>query len=463
MQAFRVTFSHENCYYIMMKRKIIKAAFALFIVAAISSACSRNNVNPASYEFTTIRRGTLERTVSASGTIHPVATVRVLPRMSGKVEQVFVDFNDEVRRGDILAELNTDMLRLRRDQQNAAVMKARANHELQLITFRNQETLAQRNLISEFELRTSRVTLDNLAADLAVAEANLRVIETEINQYAFITSPIDGIVLSRNINVGDTVVDSSSNNSSSIFIIAENLREMQIEANVGELDVTSIYRGQQVRFTLESLPGRRFTGVVETLRLVPIVSNNVVSYTVIINIENHDGSLLPGMTCAVDFIVERSENVLVVPNAALRYQPRNLSQEQIADMVFAASLVHMTDEQQQIAMEARAQAGQSRQNSNQNANSGIAGLMMGQQPNVRVIGGAALRQAGGARQVQGGEHGRGAQRVVMRNLWFINDDGRLDVKQVRTGISDGSFTEIILPDDRAHELEGFQVILRERI
>jgi HlyD family secretion protein len=382
--------------------------------------------------------------------------------MSGKVEEVYVDFNDIVKRGDILAQLNTDMLRLQRDQQQAAVQKARANFELQQINFQNQQALAGRGLISEFELRTGRTSLDNQRADLAVAEANLRVIETEINQYAFITSPIDGIVLDRNINVGDTVVDSSNSNSNSIFTIAENLREMQIEANVGELDITSIHRGQQVRFTLESLPGRRFSGVVENMRMVPVISNNVVSYTVIINVENHDGSLLPGMTCAVDFIVERSENALLVPNAALRYQPTTLTAEQISDMVFTASLANMNEEQRQAAIEARAQQGALSSANRQTQNTqNITTLMMGNTGNQRTMSGTGSRQT-----VQGSRQSSGTQntpnrrtQVVMRTLWFVNNDGRLEVIQVRTGISDGSSTQVFLQDD----FEGRQVILRERI
>ncbi|MDR1837728.1 MAG: efflux RND transporter periplasmic adaptor subunit [Treponema sp.] len=436
-----------------MKKYLNRSALFGLLIAVLLSACSGKKTGPASYEFTGVRRGTLERTVSSSGTINPVAAVKVLPRMSGKVEAVYVDYNDTVHRGDILAVLNTDMLRLQRDQQYASVQKARANYELQLINYRSQEALAEKNLISEYELKTSKTSLDNQAADLAVAEANLRVIESEINQYAYITSPIDGIVLDRNINVGDTVVDSSGNNSSSIFIIAENLREMQIEAAVGELDVTSIHRGQEVRFTLESLPGRRFTGIVENLRMVPVVANNIVSYTVIINVENYDGSLLPGMTCAVDFIVERVEDVLIVPNAALRYQPTTLSSEQISDMVFNASLVNMNDEQRRTAIEVRTSTAQSpQQNSGQTANTGIAGLLSGQ-GGQRMIGGGG-RQASGA---QG--QSRNSSTVVMRNLWYINGDGRFDVMQVRTGVSDGSFTEVFLDQN----FDGFQVILRERI
>jgi len=444
-----------------MKKQVMrhKKTFACLAFIVIFSACSGNRTGAISYEFTEIRRGTLERTVTSTGTINPIATVRVLPQMSGKVERIFVDFNDVVRRGDILAELNTDMLRLRREQQHASVLKARANHELQLVIYNNQRALAERNLISEFELLTSRTTLNNLAADLAVAEANFRAIETEINQFAFITSPIDGIVLDRRINIGDTVVDSSSNNSSNMFTLAENLREMQIEALVGELDIVSIRSGQAVRFSLESLPGRSFNGQVETVRKTPVVSNNVVSYMVIIKVENLDGSLLPGMTCAVEFIVERSENVLMVSNAALRYQPTNLSEERIADMVFNASLANLSEERRLAAIETRAQvmAQNAAHGTNQNANSGLQNLMMGGQQNARMIAGSR-QLTGGARQAPQAQ-GRNAPAPVMRNLWYINGEGQLNVMQVQVGISSGSFTEILNMDD----IEGKRVILRERI
>jgi HlyD family secretion protein len=434
-----------------MKNRII--ILLVFTVIAASS-CSGRKPAAASYEFTNIRRGTLEHTISASGTINPVSTVKVLPQMSGKVERIYVDYNDTVRKGDILAELNTDMLKLKREQQYAAVVKARANYELQLLNYQSQEMLAKKNLISEYELKTSKTGLDNQKADLVVAEANLKSIDTEINQFAYITSPIDGIVLDRRINVGDTVVDSSSNNSSHIFTLAENLREMQIEAMVGELDITSVQKGQLVRFTLESLPGRIFTGEVETLRMVPTTTNNVVSYPVIVKVENVRGSLLAGMTCAVDFIVENGENVLMVSNAALRYQPSNLSAEVIADMVFNAGLENMNDEQRQAALTAREQT--MAQSVSQSANNtGLTDLMMGQGANM------INRQLNpGARQGQGQRQGRNAaQAVVMRNLWYINDEGKLEVMQVQTGISSGSYTEI----RAGFDLEDKQVILREKI
>jgi len=448
-----------------MKRTHRSALLILVLTAITVAACSDKKSKAASYEFTNISRGTIERTISASGTLNPVSTVKVLPQMSGKVEKIYVDYNDPVRKGDILAELNTDMLKLKREQQNAAVIKARANYELQLLNYKSQQALAKKNLISEYELKAGKTTLDNLAADLAVAQANLKSIDTEINQFAYITSPINGIVLDRKINIGDTVVDSSGNSSSYIFTLAENLREMQIEAMVGEMDIVSIQKGQAVRFTLESLPGRSFSGVVEAVRMVPVVSNNVVSYMVIVRVENVGGSLFSGMTCAVDFIVERSENVLMVSNAALRYQPAGLSAEVISDMVFNASLENMNDEQRQAALENREQtkAQNVSQTASTGAGAGLTDLIMGGGQGANMAGRQFTqggRQGQGQGQGQGQRQGRGgAPAVVMRNLWYINSEGKLAVMQIQIGISSGSFTEIRAADD----LEGKQVILREKI
>jgi len=435
-----------------MKKPAFAAGLFCLAIVLLFNSCGQSSARAATYEYTNIRRGTIERTVSSSGTINPVATVRVLPQMSGKVEVVYVDYNDTVSKGDILARLNTDVLILQRDQQRATVQSARANYELQLMNYQTQTALAERNLISDYELRQSKTSLDNSAASLATAEANLRTTETEINQYAYITSPIDGIVLDRNINAGDTVVGGSNNNTATMFVIAENMREMQIEASVGELDITSIIKGQEVRFTLESLPGRRFLGTVENIRMVPVSSGGMVSYTVIISAENSDGSLLPGMTCAVEFIIDRSVDILTVSNAALRYQPTTLSADQISEMIFNASLDNMSDEQRDAAVAARSQAqNQNRNQSSSQGSGGLASLMGGgraMMPMGMMSGGGNTRTAGTADR----------SAPVIRNLWYMTD-GKLAVMQVLTGISDGTNTEIFLQGD----FEGTQVILRERL
>jgi HlyD family secretion protein len=411
------------------------------------------------YEFTEIKRGSLERTVSSTGTLNPVSTVKVLPRMSGKVEKVLVDYNDEVKAGQTLAVLNTDMLRLQREQQNAQVIKSRANYNLQKENFRSQEILAEKGLISEYELKTGRTNLDVLAAELSSAEASLKSIDTEINQYAYITSPIDGIVLERNISAGDTVVDSSSSNSSSIFTLAENLSEMQIESWVGELDISSIKEGQEVRFTLESLPGKNFSGSVQSKRLMPQVQDSVVSYDVIISVDNSEGLLLPGMSCSVEFIEEKSENVLYVPNAALRYTPTSLTKDEISEKQFNASLTGLSEEDRKTAIAAREEALKKAAESSGDSSSsgGLASIVMpGRMPGM----GGPPGQRGGS----GGAQSRSGGQTVStpKALWYVDNAGKPECFLVFTGVSDGVNTEV-RPAAGGTNLEGLKIILKEQI
>jgi HlyD family secretion protein len=436
-----------------------KKSFTLVVVLFLALAGCSAKAGGTVYEFTAVSRGSLEKTVSSTGTLNPVATVKVLPRMSGKVEKIHTDFNAPVKSGEILAELNTDMLRLQREQQMASVIKARANYELQQLNYQNQAKLAEKNLISDYELKTGKTNMDVQAAELAAAEASFKAIETEINQYAYITSPIDGIVLERNINVGDTVVDSSSSNSTAIFTLAENLKEMQIESWVGELDISSIAEGQSVRFTLESLPGRTYQGEVESKRLMPSVQDNVVSYKVIISVENPDGSLLPGMTCSVEFIEERSENVLLVPNAALRFQPSSLKAEEISDLIFNAGLKNLSETERAAAIAARAEAQKAAQASgSQNSQAGLAGLLM-------PGGGRMMRGAGGGggrTQAGGGRAPGEAPPSPPKPLWYLDGSGKPACLLVRTGVSDGIRTEIS-PLSQDDNPESLNIILREKV
>jgi HlyD family secretion protein len=428
----------------------------IFFAAVLLIGCAKTKSKTVDYEYAAVKRGTIEKTVSSSGSLEPVATVKVLPRMSGKVEKIYVDYNDTVKKGQVLAVLNTDMLKLQREQQAAQVLKARANYDLQKINYENLQKLFEKELISEYEFKNGRTTMEIQAAELSVAEANLRSIETEINQYAYITSSINGTVLERTINEGDTVVESSSSNSSAIFTLAENLEEMRIESWVGELDISSIHEGQDVRFTLESLPGKTFSGVVESKHLLPSIQDSVVSYNIIIGVENKGGSLLPGMTCAVEFIEERNENILLVPNAALRYQPSALTDDEIKGTVFEAGLVGMSEEQRADAIERRNQSGQqTQQTTNQPA--GLTGLMQG---GNRMGGFGFPRQNTGN---QTANTGRPRESVQRKPLWYI-DNGKPVCMMVQVGVSDGSFTEVrpIRGGDEA-DLEGKNVIVREKI
>jgi HlyD family secretion protein len=430
-------------------------------------SCNGGDGAVSDYETQVLRRGSIVKTVGSTGALKPIATVNIRSQISGKVEQLLADYNDEVKKGDVLAILNTETRRLQRDQLLAQVKKARSAYELQEINFKNQEKLAERNLISPYELQQNRNQLEAQAADLAIAEANLKVAETEINQYAFITSPVDGTVLSRNISEGETVVEGASANSTAIFVIAENLREMQIESWVGELDINSIHEGQEVRFTLEALPGRNFSGRVSSKRLSPSTQDGVVSYNVIIAVDNADLSLLPGMTCNVEFIAASREDVLLVSNAALRYSPSSLSAQEIDALTAekrAAVLEKMgvpvkTEDQRAPA------AGE-----NRDRTSGLSGGPLGA---FGGSGGPGVNRMGGAPPIRGGANrigpgdpaapGQSPQGPQLKTLWFINGEGKFDCLMVAAGISDGSVTEVSSPDLTEDLIAGTRFILRERV
>lgn len=424
--------------------------------AITGSGCSKTPDKVGiSYVQAVIARGTIEKTVSGSGTLEPVSSVKVLAQMSGIAERVYADYNDHVTKGQVLVELNTDMLKLQRVGKKAAVCKARAQYDLQLSQHSTQLKLAEKKLVSDYELQTSKTTLEMYSAELASADAALSVIDTEISQYAIIKAPITGVVLERNVEAGASVVEGSSSNSSSLFTIAEDLTQMQIEAKVDEVDIASIAKGQSVRFSVEALPGEMFSGKVRMVRLTPETSDNVVSYSVVIDVDNSEGSLLPGMTAEADFLVDRQEGVLLVPNAALRYEPSKLSPEEISRLVFDAGLEGLSGEELERAREKAPASGDEGKSggANQGRPAGLSSLLMGGGPRgPRMSGGSGQRRAPGGGSV-------GGAGIASKNLWYLDGDGKLAAVKVIPGVSDGTNTAVT----SAHDLEGMRIIVREGI
>jgi HlyD family secretion protein len=405
-----------------------------------------------SYDLATVSRGSIESVVSSSGTLSAVSTVSILSQMSGRVEKVHADYNDHVKKGQVLVELNTNMLKLQKKESEAAVRKAQANYDLQLLDVQNKTQLALKGLISDYEFKTSKTTLEVYAAELASAQSALDVIQTQLNQYALITSPIDGIVIDRNVDVGQSVVEGSSANASSLFTLAEDLSRMEIKAEVDELDIASIKTGQEVRFTVEANPSATFNGKVHEIRLVPETTDNVVNYSVMIDADNKEGKLLPGMTAEVQFIKENRQNVLTVPSAALRFQPAGLSDQEIQQMIFAAGLADLPADQREAAqkiMEAAKAAGAAAGGDGTKTQArGLAGMMMpmGPPPGSRNNANAAAASGLPAAQDK-------------KALWYLDGSGKLAVRMVKTGASNGTSTEIIGADD----LEGKTIIVKTKV
>jgi HlyD family secretion protein len=270
------------------------------------------------YATAPLTRGTLERTVSSTGALAAVETVDVGTEVSGTIERILVDFNSRVRQGEVLAILKQDLFQAAVSEAEATLMRARSDRKLAELELARNLPLFERGFISEQEFTPRQIDLEKAKAAVNSAEATLFKAKTNLAN-SVIRSPIDGTVIQRSIDEGQTVA--ASLNTPTLFIIARNLQQMQIEADVDETDIGQIREGQTVRFSVQSYPDQQFAGVVRQIRLQPTVISNVVTYTVIVSADNRDGELLPGMTATLDFIVEKAEDVLLLPNAALRFRP----------------------------------------------------------------------------------------------------------------------------------------------
>lgn len=449
-----------------MKKKtitILSVGIAILGAAAIlmGVASTRKSAITAAaagtYDFATVSKGDIETTVTSSGVLATVSSVSVLSQMSGRVEKVYADYNDHVKKGQVLVTLNTDMLELEKKEALADLNIAQANYDLAALDYQNNATLAAKGLVSAYDLTSSKSAMDVKKASLQSAQSALQVIDTQLTHYARIVSPIDGIVLERDVEAGGSVVEGSSSNATALFTIARDLSKMEIKAEVDELDIGSVKVGQAVRFSVEANPGKQYSGTVGSIRLVPETTDNVVNYYVIIKADNADGSLLPGMTANVEFIKEQKESVLLVPSAALRYQPSSLSAKEIARLEYAAGLGELSETERAAAL-AEYDAAQTASASAKDASgakaTGLSGIIGG------VPGGPGMRKSGSSADstsTQGAGAISEASTVVKKAIWYQDAQGKLAVRMVGVGASDGTNTEIMGADD----LEGEKVIVRE--
>lgn len=262
--------------------------------------------------------GTISNSVTATGTVQPVDTVAVGTQVSGTILKVYVDFNSPVRKGQLLAQLDKSVLLAQTEQINANLQSARANISYQKSNYDRQKELYDAGAISKAELETAlyqyRAATQNvnaIAAQLSSAQKNL--------SYSNIYSPIDGIIMSRNVSEGQTVAASLS--TPTLFSIAKDLVKMQVQASVDEADIGNVETGQRVDFTVDAFPADTFSGIVKEIRLRPSVAANVVTYTTIIDAQNSALKLKPGMTASITIYTKEIKNVLLVPAKATAFQP----------------------------------------------------------------------------------------------------------------------------------------------
>lgn len=304
----------------------MRALGILVLVIVLASAgyfgwryWSAPDTNAVSYTTAPVERGDIVQLAQANGTINPVSVINVGTQISGVVRTINADFNQIVEQGQLLAELDTRVLEAALAQSRAQLRKARAAAALAKVTYERRKALVDDGAASKAEVDAAAQQLEATAGDEAIAEAAVKRDETNLG-FAVITAPVSGVILSRDVDVGQTVA--ASFQTPTLFKIAPSLKNMQIDTNLSESDAGSIKDGQKATFTVDAFPQRTFEGKVRQIRLSPTTIQNVVTYNVVIDVDNADLQLLPGMTAFVRITVGEVTNVLRVPNAALRFKPK---------------------------------------------------------------------------------------------------------------------------------------------
>ena len=270
------------------------------------------------YRLQTVEKGDLTQTVSANGTLNPVVLVNVGTQVSGTVTKLFVDFNDKVEKGQALLELDQSLLSAQARQSAANVGNVLATLDLARANESRMKALFEQEYVSRQEYDQAVQARKSAEAQLAQSRAAADKDKVNLN-YTIIRSPVSGIVVDRVVDLGQTVA--ASLQTPTLIKIAQDLSEMRIDSSFAEADIGKIREGQKVRFTVDAFPDRNFTGEVQQIRLNPTTTQNVVTYNVRVSLENPDHILLPGMTAYVNIGVAQRKDVLLVPNAALRFKP----------------------------------------------------------------------------------------------------------------------------------------------
>lgn len=307
-----------------MKSIIKKIIIAIILLGLVGGSYyyyqKRTTLQPEQlYRLQEITRGDVAQSVSANGTLNPVTLISVGTQVSGRVNKLYVDFNDHVEKGQILLELDDSLFTSQIAQSEGNVRNAQASVELAKANEARMRSLFAQEYVSKQELDQSVQALKSALAQLDTARGQLRRDQTNLS-YSIIRSPVSGVVVDRVVDVGQTVA--ASFQTPTLIKIAQDLSKMQIDSSFAEADIGNIKVGQKAKFNVDAFPNRNFEGVVKQLRLNPIVTANVVTYNVVVSVDNPDKILLPGMTAYVNIMVAKHDNVLLAPNAALRFKPK---------------------------------------------------------------------------------------------------------------------------------------------
>lgn len=301
-----------------MKRVIIIGAVLAVTAATVTGIHGCNKSQSYTFETATVQKGAITNTVTATGTLEAITSVVVGTQVSGIVEKLYVDFNSPVRKGQILAELDKVALKSQVDQAYATLESSRAESEYQQSNYERSMALFEKNLVAKADYDLAKYNYEKSKSSLKNAQAQYEKARVNLG-YATIYSPIDGVVMNRAVDEGQTVA--ASFNTPEIFTIAQDLTQMQVEADIDESDIGMVKEGQRVEFDVDAFADEKFNGSVIQIRLSPVTTSNVVTYTVVINAPNPDQKLLPGMTANIVIYVEETNDVLTIPYKAVKFTP----------------------------------------------------------------------------------------------------------------------------------------------
>ncbi len=311
-----------------LTKKRIALAVGLLLVAGAGIAYMNkgddNKIPPSKFRSAPVDLGNITQTVTASGTINPVALINVGSQVSGTVVELKADFNDHVKKGQVLLKLDPTIFNAQIRQSEASLASAQASLRLAQANFERNQRLVTQNYVSALALDQSRRELDVARANIKLSEAQLARAQADFDN-SVIRAPIDGVVIKRTIDLGQTVAASFT--TPNLFQIAQDLTKMQIDTNVSEADVGALKEGQAARFVVDAYPDREFDATMRQFRLAANVVQNVVTYNVVLDVQNKDELLKPGMTAQVRLVVGNRQNVLRIPTAALRFRLSDEEQE----------------------------------------------------------------------------------------------------------------------------------------
>lgn len=412
----------------MTKTSLVVGGIALVAVVGGAAFLSRGRSAEPKFRKEKVDRGDVVATVSATGTLQAVTTVKVGSQVSGIIEKLHADFNSEVKKGQLVAELDPTPFQATVDQRRADVQKAQVDLRNTEISFARAKSLYEQQLQSKSEYDAAFAARDSAKASVDQAAAALKQSEANL-AYTKILSPIDGVVVDRQYDVGQTVA--ASFQAPVIFTIAQDITKMQVLTNLDEADMGRVKVGQKARFTVDAYPDRPFEGAVSQIRLSPQTVQNVVTYPVVLNVDNPEARLKPGMTANVAIPVDTRRDVLRVANAALRFRPdpndlvpeaRKSAEEKKAAGGPGARPTETpsAEARPEAKPEAEAPAGGARPEGGRRGE--------GRGP---AAGGGAGRWSGG---------GRGASRGGV--VYVEAADGKLEPRKVKTGITDGNVTSV---------------------